>query len=33
MNRELGEKWPFNNSCSDHINEEENEHLMRGMQG
>lgn len=30
MNRVLAQKWPFDDSCSDHINEEENERLMRG---
>ncbi|CAF1001131.1 unnamed protein product [Adineta steineri] len=29
MNRETTQKWPFKDLCSDHINEEENEHLMR----
>ena len=30
MSNELAQQWPFNNLCKDHINAEENEHLMRG---
>ncbi|CAF0883770.1 unnamed protein product [Rotaria sordida] len=29
MNRELAQKWPFADSCANHINEEENEHMMK----
>ncbi|CAF3413793.1 unnamed protein product [Rotaria sp. Silwood1] len=29
MNRELAQKWPFDDSCANHINEEENEHVMK----
>jgi hypothetical protein len=31
MDRELKEQWPFDDSCISHINEEENEHLMKGI--
>ena len=27
---EIGQKWPFKGLCSDHINSEENEHMMKG---
>ena len=30
MKRELREKWPYNDPCFNHINEAENEHLMKG---
>ncbi len=30
MKRELKEQWPYNDLCLNHINEEENEHLMKG---
>jgi hypothetical protein len=30
MQRELREQWPYNDPCLSHINEEENEHLMKG---
>ncbi len=32
MNQELAQKWPFKNSCSDHIKEEEKERLLKGIQ-
>ncbi len=32
MNRELADKWPFNDPCSGHMNEEENEHMMKGKE-
>ena len=30
MSRELADKWPFNNPCLIHINQEENERIMKG---
>ena len=30
MDRELAQKWPYNDACIDHINAEENEHMMKG---
>lgn len=30
MNRELACKWPYKSLCLDHMNVEENEHLMKG---
>ncbi len=30
MKQELAQKWPFNDPCLGHINEEENEYLMKG---
>ena len=29
MRRELAQKWPFDDPCASHINEEENERIMR----
>ncbi|CAF0991758.1 unnamed protein product [Rotaria magnacalcarata] len=29
MNRELAQKWPYKDSCANHINEEENEHMIK----
>ncbi|CAF3234642.1 unnamed protein product [Rotaria socialis] len=29
MNPELAQKWPYKASCANHINEEENEHLIK----
>jgi hypothetical protein len=31
MERGLAQKWPFDNLCASHINEEENERLMKGI--
>jgi hypothetical protein len=31
MNQELAQKWPIKDSCSDHMNEEENERMMKGI--
>ncbi len=30
MNRSASLKWPYNDRCFDHINEEENERIMKG---
>lgn len=31
MNRELKQKWPFMNLCSQHMNAEENEYMLSGI--
>jgi hypothetical protein len=32
MNRDLAKKWPVGDLCSDHMNAEENERMMKGIQ-